>query len=126
MRSSGSRGLSADELTELLKELTGMADELGGDEASSEGIWKVYARLEKNIAVLKFNLDYETPGLSTKLPPANDRGRLVQDAKVRIMKSASELRSGDFESAIESLRRARNDLRSLLTPRRASKRRTAS
>jgi hypothetical protein len=106
--------------------VTGIADSLARDGTSPEEVWQVYARLEKTIAVLKFKLDYETPGLSTKLPPANDRGRLLEDARVQIIRSASELGSGDFESAIETLRRARNDLRSLLTPSRVSKRRTAS
>ena len=101
-----------------------MADKLSRGKGSREVVWEVYSQVEKTIAILKFMLDYETPGVSAKLPNAAEPEKLVEDARVLIARAASELVSGEPEKAVETLRGARNDLRSLLTPRRVSKKRS--
>ncbi len=85
-----------------------------------QAVWAVYAGTERLIAVLKFRLDYETPGVFTKLPNASDPVELVRDAGAMLSRSAEEIAEGRLVDSIETLRKARNNLRSYLTERRMS------
>jgi hypothetical protein len=91
-----------------------------GTEEGELAIWRAYAGTEKLIAVLKFRLDYETPGAFTKLPDASDPEKLLEDATGLLSRSAEEISEGALAESIETLRKARNDLRSYLTERRRS------
>jgi len=97
-----------------------LADALpsAGAEANEQAVWEVYAGTEKLIAVLKFRLDYETPGVFTKLPDAKDAPKLLEDACALLSKSEGEISAGKLVGAVETLRGARNDLRSYLTAKR--------
>ncbi len=53
------------------KDVLSLAERLSGA-GDENAVWDVYAGTEKLIAVLKFRLDYETPGVFTKLPDASD------------------------------------------------------
>jgi hypothetical protein len=88
-------------------------------------VWEVYAGAEKLIAILKFRLDYETPGVFTKLPDASDPARLIEDASELLARSAQEIGRGSLVESVETLRKARNNLRSYLTERRTSATRAA-
>lgn len=77
-------------------------------------VWEVYSETEKLIAVMRFRLGYETPGRFTKLPSASDLEGLVARASSLLDRAADEMdRGGEIES-IETLRDARNNLRSYL------------
>jgi hypothetical protein len=88
-------------------------------------VWDVYSGVEKLIAVLKFRLDYETPGVFTKLPDAKDPTRLLEGARKLLSKSEEEISGLRVIEAVESLRGARNDLRSYLTAKRKAATRAA-
>jgi len=89
-------------------------------EISELAVWKVYAGTEKLIAILKFRLDYETPGVFTKLPDAGDPAKLLDEARGQLARAADEIKRGRLVESIETLRGARNDLRSYLTDKRKS------
>ena len=83
-------------------------------------IWEVYAGTEKLVAVVKFRLDYETPGVFTNLPDASDPVALLGEAAALLSRAGDELSMRKLVEAVETLRRARNNLRSYLTDRRKS------
>jgi hypothetical protein len=88
--------------------------------ADEQTVWEVYATTEKLIAVLKLRLDYETPGVFTKLPDASDPAKLVKDASELLASAAEQIAEGKLVDSIGTLRKARNDLRSYLTERKRS------
>ena len=58
------------------REVLSLAGRLEAPDAETEDtVWQVYAATEKLIAVLKFRLDYETPGVFAKLPDAGRPGK---------------------------------------------------
>ncbi len=85
---------------------------------NEEEVWEVYAGTEKLIAILRFRLDYETPGVFTVLPDARDAPMLLVDAGAHLSRSGEEISRGELVESIETLRKARNDLRSYLTDKR--------
>jgi hypothetical protein len=96
-----------------------LADAISSGGAVDEGaVWEVYSRVEMLIAVLKFRLDYETPGVFTRLPDAKDPLRLLENARELLSKSEGEISGLRLVDAVETLRSARNDLRSYLTAKR--------
>jgi len=70
--------------------------------------------------VLKFRLDYETPGVFTKLPDSGEPLALLEDAGTFLSKAGKELSQRKLVQAVETLRRARNNLRGFLTDKRKS------
>ena len=101
-----------------LAEATAAAGDGGFDEST---IWGLYARTEKLVAVLKFKLGYETPGTFAKLPAAKEPRELLEDAARLLSASADEMSRGMLTEAVESLRKARNDLRAYLADKRRAK-----
>ena len=85
-----------------------------------QAVWEAYAGTEKLIAVLKFRLDYETPGVFTKLPDASQPTALLAEARALLSSAGDELSGRKLVEAVETLRRARNNLRSYLTDKRKS------
>lgn len=77
-------------------------------------VWEVYAETEKLIAVMRFRLGYETPGRFTSLPSASDMEALVARASGLLSEAADEMERGSAIDSIETLRGARNHLRSYL------------
>lgn len=103
-----------------LTEASSLAHKLHGSTTSSSGadpdeIWDVYAMTEKLIAVLRFRLDYETPAIFTKLPDAGDPPALLKEAQAQLSMAVDQLSARRSVEAIETLRKARNQLRSYLT-----------
>ena len=94
-------------------------------EVDERTVWEVYAGTEKLIAVLKFRLDYETPGVFTKLPDASVPVALLKEASVLLSRAGEELAGRKLVEAVETLRRARNNLRSYLTDKRKSAAKTS-
>jgi len=110
-----------------LEEKLASALSLPGEATSEQVVWEVYAGTEKLIAIMKLRLDYETPGAFTKLPEASDPAKLLVDAREMLSKAAGELSARKGVNAIETLRRARNSLRSFLTEKsKSATRRTRS
>jgi hypothetical protein len=68
--------------------------------------------------VLKFRLDYETPGVFTKLPDASEPLVLLKEASALLSRAVEELSGRKLVEAVETLRKARNNLRSYLTDKR--------
>jgi hypothetical protein len=101
------------------REVLSLADDLAGPDAD-RAVWEVYARTEKLIAVLKFSLDYETPGVFTKLPDAGDPAKLLNDARDLLSRASGEMGRGELVESIATLRKARNCLRSRLTEAKRS------
>jgi hypothetical protein len=90
----------------------------GGADVDETAVWEVYSGTEKVIAVLKFRLDYETPGIFTELPDAGDPVELLKGALELLSRSAKEISGRKMVEAVETLRKARNGLRSYLTDKR--------
>ncbi len=91
---------------------------LSTGEPSDDVVWRAYSETEKLIAILKFKTGYETPGVFTKLPDAKDTRRLVKNAVELLVASADVLEKGEVVTSIETLRGARNNLRSYLRAKR--------
>ena len=85
---------------------------------NEQEVWEVYAGTEKLIAILRFRLEYETPGVFTKLPDAKDPLRLLEEARELLSRSDEEISGLKLVDAVETLRKARNNLRSYLTAKR--------
>ena len=101
------------------REVLSLAGRLEGPGADTEEtVWGVYAATEKIIAVLKFRLDYETPGVFAKLPDAGEPAKLVEAARALLANAAVEIERGALVPSIETLRGARNNLRSYLRDKR--------
>jgi hypothetical protein len=105
----------ASRLGSYAKEVASLRAILSAPEPEEDSVWQAYAGTEKLIAILKFRLDYETPGVSAKLPEPDDLQKLVDTARVLLSKSEEELASGSYVDSIGTLRQARNNLRSYLT-----------
>jgi hypothetical protein len=103
-----------------LEEALANALPAAGAEADELAVWKVYAGTERLIAILRFRFDYETPGVFTKLPDASDPAKLLTEARGLLSKSSEEMARGALVESIETLRKARNNLRSYLTDKRKS------
>ncbi len=102
-------------LEKRLAEATSSSDPAAIDEGA---IWEVYAGVEKLVAVLKFRLDYETPGVFASLPDPEHPIRLLADARELLSRSEGDISARRLVDAVEALRKARNNLRSYLTARR--------
>jgi hypothetical protein len=97
------------------REALSLAGRLEGPGAETEDdVWQVYAATEKLIAMLKFRLDYETPGIFAKLPEADEPAKLVEAARRLLSKAAVEISEEKLVLSIETLRKARNNLRRYL------------
>jgi hypothetical protein len=112
----------ADRILALETKLAASASPSG--ELDGEAIWEVYSEVERLIATIRFILDYETPGAFAKLPDARDPIRLVHDARSMLSRSVAEIGDGRMPQAVETLRAARNDLRSYLRSKRLAERRS--
>jgi hypothetical protein len=107
--------LGEDDRGKYRQEVVSLAEKLAqGGSDTERTVWEVYAAAEKLIAVLKFRLDYETPGVLAKLPDAGRPDVLVGGAAELLSQAAAELEQGKVVPAIETLRMARNNLRSYL------------
>jgi hypothetical protein len=100
-------------------DVVSLENRLAGPDAD-KAVWDVYAGTERLIAILKFRLDYETPGVFTKLPDASDPAKLLKDARKLLSKVAEEISKGRLVESIGTLRKARNALRSYLIQERKS------
>jgi len=109
-----------------LEEVGSIMQTLAGGAPDETAVWEAYARLEKLIAVLRFRIDYETPGVFARLPDATDKTRLLSEARRLLSKSRDELGAGRSVGCVEALREARNDLRSFLRETKLSSRRKRS
>jgi hypothetical protein len=107
-------------LKQLVLLRTKLADTISPGAAAfdDDAVWDVYSGVEMLIAVLKFRLDYETPGVFTKLPDAKDPRRLLEEARALLSHSEGEISGLRLEDAVETLRKARNNLRSILAANR--------
>ncbi len=105
-----------DEATSLGKKVADALSATSG--IDDKAVWEAYAGTEKLIAVLRYRLDYETPGVFTKLPDASDPAGLLQEARAQLLAAAEELSARNMIEAVETLRKARNNLRSYLTEKR--------
>jgi hypothetical protein len=94
-------------------EVLSFAERLAAGDAE-KSVWGVYAGTERLIAILRFRLDYETPGVFAELPDASDPTKLLKDARELLLKASEEIAQGRLVESIASLRRARNGLRSYL------------
>ncbi|MDA4115466.1 MAG: hypothetical protein OK442_02790 [Thaumarchaeota archaeon] len=97
-----------------------LAEKLALPSPSEDVVWGVYAETEKLIAMLRFRLDHETPGVFTKLPEASDMAHLLEDARELLTKASEEIARDRLPASIATLRKARNDLRSYLTEKSKS------
>jgi hypothetical protein len=101
-------------------EVLSLADRLAGADSGEDVVWAVYAETEKMIAILRFRMDYETPGVFSKLPEASDPARLLEDARELLAKASEEIARDSLVASIGTLRKARNELRSYLTEKSKS------
>jgi len=103
------------------KEVLSLAERLAGaGDGDENAVWAVYAGTEKLIAILRFRLDYETPGVFIKLPDATDPAKPLKDARALLSKASEEMARGKLVASIGTLRKARNNLRSIMIEKRKS------
>jgi hypothetical protein len=98
------------------------------DREREDTIWLVYAGVEKLVAILRFRLEYETPATFANLPVEEEEGPatlgLVHHAADLLSTAQEELDAGRLVAAVQTLRGARNDMRShLISQKKAASRR---
>jgi len=69
---------------------------------------------------MKFRLDYETPGAFTTLPDSGQPVALLEEAGTFLSRAGKELSERKLVQAVETLRKARNNLRAYLTEKSKS------
>ncbi|MDA4117479.1 MAG: hypothetical protein OK455_03960 [Thaumarchaeota archaeon] len=125
VRVKGGGALGESELVRFREEASSLSAKLAESTSSAQppddtAIWKVYAKTEKLIAVLKFRIEYEAPGRFAKLPATSEEKKLLEDALRSLAMSAEDISSHRLKEAVESLRDARNNLRAYLILKRKS------
>jgi hypothetical protein len=93
-----------------LSELVSIPD----DQEKERVVWSLYAKCERMVAVLKFNLDVEHPGRLLKLPRSEVPEEFLPLAMDALLKTDENLEGGRALDALESLRDARTNLRAYL------------
>ena len=118
------------ELTEASSFLQRIVERLPERDPVEMEVWSVYAVTEKVVAILKFRIGVERPGLVTELPRARISRELLPPALVMMKESRTNIESNQLLEGLETLRRARNNLRAYLSQERKArirqKRRTAT
>ncbi|MDA4122262.1 MAG: hypothetical protein OK456_03670 [Thaumarchaeota archaeon] len=109
------------ELDSLSRALETIVGALPGTPRTESDVWSVYAGLEKVVAVLKFRLKQESPGVFRELPKSAVPVSLLPPALEAVKEGRSMLESKEFPEALESLRVGRDNLRAYLSEQRKAR-----
>lgn len=102
---------------DLLQDLLGLSARMrdaSGREPTEDEVWRAYAGMERLAAVLKLRMGIERPGVLLELPRSKNPSELVAAAVEDAERAAEQLRQGDLQSALESIRASRTKLRGYL------------
>ena len=81
-------------------------------------VWTVYAGTEKVVAILKFRLGVERPGVFTELPSFQRSTELLPVALEKMTDATQKIRSNQLVDGLAALRSARDNLRAYLSEER--------
>ena len=87
-------------------------------------VWSIYARTEKTVAILRYRLGVERPGLRLEIPRSQAPEPLLRRALESMKDAAAQLEKEELPQALASLRVSRNGLRGFLTEGKRAERRT--
>jgi hypothetical protein len=107
-----------DEVATIGASLRAIVDGLPGQAPTEMQVWSVYAGTEKVVAILKFRLRAERPGVFSTLPESRVPLDLLPVALAMVNQAADEIRAAKLVEGLESLRGARDRLRAYLTTER--------
>jgi hypothetical protein len=123
------RGETAADLADAAKSIESVLGSMSGEPTSDQlrSVWSAYAKVEKSVAFIKFDLDEENPGQFVKLRSFSvpDERQALQFALKSLRKGTDDFALGDFRQALRNLREARNYLRALLREKRLQRARKA-
>jgi hypothetical protein len=126
---SGWREETAADLRDAAKAIELVLGALSGEPTGDQlrSVWSAYARVEKSIAFIKFDLEEENPGQFVKLRNFSvpDERQALQFALKSLKKGTDDFALGDFRQALRNLRESRNYLRALLREKRLQRARKA-
>ena len=118
------------EIAELSESLGSLVEGLESRPPTEMQVWTIYAGTEKVVAILKFRMGVERPGVFSVLPKAQRPVELLPVALERITEGARKIRDNQLAGGLEALRGARDHLRAYLSDERKlrmrSRRRAAS
>jgi len=118
------------EIAELSESLGSLVEGLESRPPTEMQVWTIYAGTEKVVAILKFRMGVERPGVFSVLPKAQRPVELLPVALERMTEGARKIRDNQLAGGLEALRGARDHLRAYLSDERKlrmrSRRRAAS
>ena len=123
------RDETAADLADAQKRIETLLGSMAGEPSSEQvgSVWMAYAKVEKSIAFIRFDLDEENPGRFIRLKSYSvpDERQALQFALRNLKKGAENFTLGDFRQSLKYLRESRNYLRALLRAKRLKRVRDA-
>ena len=120
---------TAADLTDAARIIESVIGSLAGEPSDDQirSVWSAYAKVEKSVAFIKFDLDEENPGRFVRLRNyvVPDERQALQFALKNLRRGADAFYLGDFYQSLKDLREARNYLRALLREKRLRRARKA-
>ena len=113
---------TADDLADAAKRIDSVLCSLTGEPSNDQvrSVWLAYAKIEKSVAFIRFDLDEENPGRFVRLRnyAVPDERQALQFALKNLKKGTDAFHLGDFRQSLKDLREARNYLRAFLREKR--------
>ena len=119
----------ATDLADAAKRIESVLGSITGEPSDDQvrSVWAAYAKVEKSVAFIKFDLDEENPGRFVRLGnyAVPDERQSLQFALKNLRKGTDAFQLGDFHQSLKDLREARNYLRAMLREKRLRRARKA-
>ena len=120
---------TAADLADAAKRIESVLGSITGEPSDDQvrSVWTAYAKVEKSVAFIKFDLDEENPGRFVRFRnyAVPDERQALQFALKNLRKGTEAFQLGDFHQSLKDLREARNYLRAMLREKRLRRARKA-
>lgn len=118
------------DLAQLIESLRAIVSGLPSSQPTEMQVWSVYAGTERVVAILKLRMRVESPGVHVVPPKSKSPADLLTGAAEQMAEGIQMVDGRELAQGLESLRAARNNLRTYLSQERRarlrSRRRTSS
>jgi len=109
------------ELVKILASLRVIVEGLPAVVPSEMQVWSVYAGTEKTVAILKFRLGAERPGIFSVPPLYENQAELLTTSLEKMTDASLKMKANQLLAGLEALRCARDNLRAYLSEERKTR-----